>query len=156
MKETAMIDEAKVLKMWKNYKLKTCPDCGQTFAPTSGNKTRCDACAKKRIKAKQAEYYVHRQAAKLAKILAKSDRIREKNHPSNPDTGKKHPCPYCGKMTRTAYCASCHFQGFDNVHQMFGTTNGWDRKAAKRVPVVSGWCGRECVGFNSALSKRGE
>ena len=133
-----------------------CPKCGKAYWMNSGAAKLCPDCTSEQRKAYQREYYRKLKAEKMAKIRAKSDRIREKNHPSNQNTVKKHPCPYCGKMTRTAYCASCHFQGFDNVHQMFGTTNGWDRKAAKRVPVVSGWRGRECVGFNSVLSRRGE
>lgn len=133
-----------------------CPKCGKAYLMKSGAAKLCPDCAKARIKAQQAMYYERKRAAKLERIRAKSDRICEKNHPSNPETGKKHPCPYCGHMTKRVYCASCHFQGFDNVHRMFGITNGWDRKAAKRVPVVSGWRGRECVGFNSALSRRGE
>lgn len=130
-----------------------CPKCGNAYLMKSGAAKLCPDCAKARIKAQQAGYYARRQAEKMAKIRAKSDRIREKNHPSNPETGEKHPCPYCGHMTKSVYCASCNYQGFDNVHLMFGITNGLDRKTKKREPVVFGWRGRECAGAFTALGR---
>ena len=132
-----------------------CPKCGNPYWMQSGAQKLCPDCASEQRKAYQREYYRKQKAKIMAKIRAKSDRIREKNHPSNPDTGRKHPCPYCGHTTRTAYCASCHYQGFDNVHRMFGITNGWDRRKKQNL-IVPGWRGRECVGFNSALSRRSE
>lgn len=130
-----------------------CVDCGAEIMRRSAVVKRCVACQTKRNEAKRAEYRVRQHEEKLAKIRAKSDRIREKNHPSNPDTGTNHPCPYCGKVTRTRYCKCCHSQGFDNVHIVFGTTNGWDRKAAKRVPIVSGWRGTHCIGAFSSVGR---
>ena len=129
----------------EEYREKTCKGCGKAFVPKSGRQERCPDCAKARIKEQQAMHYERKRAAKLERIRAKSDRIRE-----------KHPCPYCGHMTKRDYCASCHFQGFDNVHRMFGITNGWNRKAAKRVPVQSGWRGRACVGAFSSIGRNYE
>ena len=65
---------------------------------------------------------------------------------------RSHPCPYCGKPARTAYCTACTREGFDYLHMETGRTNGWDRPAPPpRAPVEGGWRGRPCAGPPSTL-----
>ncbi len=60
---------------------------------------------------------------------------------------RTHPCPYCGKPARGAYCPACVREGFDLLHMEKGRTNGWDRPAKPpRAPVEGGWRGRPCAG----------
>lgn len=62
------------------------------------------------------------------------------------DDSASHKCPYCGSPTIYFYCSDCTSARFDEVHRMFGITNGWDKKKHDRVEVVSGWRGRKVVG----------
>lgn len=58
-------------------------------------------------------------------------------------------CPFCGKAVRNpkiGYCRTCIKKGFDEVHKMFGTTNGWDKRPMRVMPVRNGWRGRRVSG----------
>jgi len=128
-------------------------DCGKVFQPRSSAQKRCPDCQAKHAEQVKAAAKERARDAKLAKIRAKCDRINDANAEAVAlAEGKAHECPFCGKITKTAYCEYCHRQGFDNVHKMFGTTNGWDRRK-KQNKIVSGWRGRAVIGFKSALCK---
>lgn len=93
----------------------------------------------------------------------------------------KHHCPYCGKMTESLYCRNCQIEGWSEVHKMFGSTNGWDKKKVEKVDgggrsgrrkKVNGWweCGvwmtgkadvrsvswrgRQVTGMKTSIGKR--
>lgn len=143
-----MIIERKIHGVIRRIEIpkKTCPDCGVTFDPRTPASKRCPSCQAtyaERLKARRA---AERKADKMAKIRAKCDRINDKKEraaaeAAQQETVPQHPCPYCGHMTNHPYCNSCHREGFDNVHRMFGYTNGWDSKPRKRVKIASGWRG---------------
>lgn len=54
-------------------------------------------------------------------------------------------CLFCGKEVKKPnmnFCDHCRLEGFDNVYNLNGKSNGWDRvKKKKPVPIVSGWRG---------------
>ena len=90
----------------------------------------------------------------------------------------KHHCPYCGRMTEGRYCRNCQIEGWSEVHKMFGSTNGWDKrekeKGKRKSEKVSGWweCGawetgkaenmsvswrgRQVSGMNTTLGRRSD
>ena len=110
-----------------------CVDCGAPIPPTQGGALRCIACRAKHKTELKREY---KRRERLKRKLA------DANRPAIGEKGWTPPprCKFCGKVVSKTrdYCPDCIKAGFDSVHQMFGTTNGWDRKPRSRVPVQDG------------------
>lgn len=69
-------------------------------------------------------------------------------------------CLFCGSILKKEgrFCKTCLREGFNNVYEATGRSNGWDRKPGMRVKVVSGWRGQSVIGGNrssSGLEPRG-
>lgn len=69
-------------------------------------------------------------------------------------------CRYCGKHYRTGkchkhteYCFNCVKMGFHFLNMEFGSTNGWDKKPIRRVPVKDGWRGTVVQGCTRKTAK---
>lgn len=60
-------------------------------------------------------------------------------------------CRFCGKNTvhPSGFCRECRREGLDNVYQVTGRTNGWDRNAGGRVAVKDEWRGMTVMGGSS-------
>lgn len=60
-------------------------------------------------------------------------------------------CPYCGRKTsaNSTYCTKCVKEGFDEVHKMFGKTNGWNQRPIRVTVIRNGWRGRAVSGARS-------
>ena len=89
----------------------------------------------------------NREAVARARERIAVARARERIAAARKAPPRTHPCPYCGKPARAAYCPACIREGFDYLHMETGRTNGWDRPAPPpRAPVEGGWRGRPCAG----------
>ena len=94
-----------------------CKECGAEFNSDRNTSVRCPACQKERIR--NLKNAARRRKAAEARKVAKAGTL----------------CPYCGKpVLHGVYCNACVENGFDKVHEMFGSTNGWDTKDKKRTP----------------------
>ena len=58
-------------------------------------------------------------------------------------------CKWCGRETRSedGFCCYCRSEGFNNVYEALGHSNGWEKRGVVgAVKVVSGWRGRPVAG----------
>ena len=58
-------------------------------------------------------------------------------------------CKWCGRETRSAdgFCNYCRSEGFNNVYEALGHSNGWEKRGmVGAVKVVDGWRGRPVAG----------
>lgn len=86
-----------------------CKICHIEFEPRSHASKFCPECAR----ARKNEYQRQRR--------------RELRYGEEGDKSKMHPCLYCGRPTKKAYCPLCISEGWDGVHKVTGKTNGWDK-----------------------------
>ena len=98
-----------------------CLDCGADISSTHCHTLRCAKC-----------HHVHNLALKRAS--------RKRCAASHKAQTSDRRCPYCGKPARrdSTYCTRCLNEGFAEVHKMFGSTNGWDKKLRTRTRVPVG------------------
>lgn len=105
-----------------------CLDCGADLSGTSARTLRCRKCAHKRNLMQQK--IAHRkEREKVQALRGKSKCVGD----------CESRCLYCGKESfGRKYCTLCEQAGFNEVHKMYGITNGWDRKLKLKVRVVDG------------------
>lgn len=89
---------------------KVCPVCGETFTAWRSDTTFCPKCNNWK-----------------AKKYKRSQRKKE--------DGEVTRCIFCGHPTRGRFCKACRDQGFDDVYEVTGRSNGWDRRVAKARPI---------------------
>lgn len=132
-----------------------CDICGGELEPWSGRgakRKRCPACAKvltgmvSRLATRERYQGIpntsERKAARFeeAKALARAKIAAAREDPRN-------RCPYCGRLTKAEYCGECVRNGYDQLHQFTGRSNGWDRQTkAADVSAADGWRGRPVAG----------
>ena len=103
-----------------------CVDCGADLSGRHHKTQRCPSCAKKHLR------QIQRQSRKRR-------REKEKMSHNAASGGPSSRCLYCGHEARGEdYCRFCVQEGFNEVHKMFGITNGWDKKAKPKVEVKDG------------------
>lgn len=64
-------------------------------------------------------------------------------------SGRRARCLFCGRertVDARGYCHECVREGFDNVREATGRSNGWDRPPRKAVVAADGWRGRVVAG----------
>jgi len=113
-----------------------CVECGAEFNRRLETTIRCPRCSKRLSKKKNRE----KKKAELEALKKLPPKV----------------CPFCGKKFHSRaeeYCRTCLEEGFNNVHKMFGSTNGWDRKARKPVEIKDGWRGNGVVGWNTSRGR---
>lgn len=105
-----------------------CVDCGADLSGRHHRTQRCASCAKKHLR--QIQRQSRKRERQMEKVLRKAE--AESGGPSS-------RCLYCGQESRGAdYCRFCVREGFNEVHKMFGFTNGWDKKVKPKVEVKDG------------------
>ena len=132
-----------------------CDICGRVLERWNGRgakRKRCPACAKvlngmvSRIASRERYHGIpntsERKAARFeeAKALA-----RAKVAEAQKERGGR--CLYCGRFTKAEYCGECVRNGYDQLHQFTGRSNGWDRPSKSGdVSAEDGWRGRPVAG----------
>ncbi len=105
-----------------------CVDCGADLSGCHGRTQRCASCAKKHLR------QIQRQSRKRVR-----EREKERREAKSVIDEPLSRCHYCGRDAEGRdYCVECVREGFDEVHKMFGFTNGWDRKVKPKVEVKDG------------------
>lgn len=125
-----------------------CIDCGVEFFAKKKSSVRCPSCQKKREKELRKK---SKAASRERKMIARTTKFIPKG-----DQDESLRCPYCGAYTDDGdYCDECIEQGFNELHKMFGSTNGWDKppKTHQKVEIEPGWRGNKVIG-GSATNER--
>lgn len=140
-----------------------CEKCGESFVAYH-KRSLCPECYAKARK----EYlrdYARRRAGKAAakdggKPSAAAQEAEATAAPSAKTAGEPTRCLFCGAVLLKGgqFCKTCLREGFNNVYEVTGRSNGWDRKPSAKVKIVSGWRGQGVIGGcrpSSGLEPRG-
>ena len=147
---------AKVRKF--SEKTFTCAKCGKEFTALRKHEL-CPVCNAEKRKAYQKSYVrkenrgkpvVAKPEVKKPEAVKKSEKKVDKK---KQEKKTPKPCKFCGKLTTNGdFCTACVKEGFDNVYNFTGRSNGWDKKFTK-AKIEFGWRGRACCGFGTLAGR---